>query len=45
MGIAGIADAFMALPNLAVLTLLSGTADASAGNFFRKCPQFEDVGN
>ncbi|MBM3284977.1 MAG: alanine:cation symporter family protein, partial [Candidatus Aminicenantes bacterium] len=40
--IGDIANAFMALPNLIALTLLSGTVAATAKEFFRKYPRIED---
>lgn len=44
MGIADIANAFMALPNLVALTLLIGAMAATAGDFYRKYPRIEDFG-
>jgi Na+/alanine symporter len=44
MGIADILNAFVALPNLVALTLLSGTVAAAARDFFGKYPRIEDFG-
>ncbi len=40
--IGDIANAFMAVPNLIALTVLSGTVAATAKEFFRKYPRIED---